>query len=150
MAAGPGFGALMTASPVRPAKREVQMRFQDKVAFVTGGASGLGAAAAARFASEDARAVIADIDQDGALHPLHQLPAEEWRKVCAIDGDGVFHDMKYCVTEILKTGGGSIVNNSSIAGLTGQVNVSQYGFAKSGVVGLTRSAAIEYASYRSL
>jgi NAD(P)-dependent dehydrogenase (short-subunit alcohol dehydrogenase family) len=171
------------------------MRFQDKVAFVTGGASGLGAAAATRFASEGARVVVADIDQDGAdrvagrlrdgfavtvdtadpssvetavrsavdhygridavfnnagiagaQHPLHQLPAEEWRKVCAIDGDGVFYVMKYCIAEMLKTGGGSIVNNSSIAGLTGQVNISQYGFAKSGVVGLTRSAAIEYAA----
>ena len=53
------------------------MRFQDKVAFVTGGASGLGAAATARFASEGARVIVADIDQGGAQRPLHQLPAEE-------------------------------------------------------------------------
>ena len=142
------------------------MRFQDKVAFVTGGASGLGAAAGARFASEGAKVVVADIDEDGARrvadglpdafaiavdtadapHPLHEFPVDGWRKVRGIDGDGVFYVMKYCIAEMLKTGGGCIVNNSSTAGLTGQANVSPYTFAKAGVIGLTRSAAIEYAA----
>src|SRR5260370_24968651 len=49
-------------------------RFQGKVAFVTGGASGLGAAAAARFASEGAKVVVADIDQDGAHRVAERLP----------------------------------------------------------------------------
>jgi NAD(P)-dependent dehydrogenase (short-subunit alcohol dehydrogenase family) len=47
---------------------------------------------------------------------------------------------------MLKTGGGSIVNTSSTAGLTGQANISPYTFAKAGLIGLTRSAAIEYAA----
>jgi hypothetical protein len=50
------------------------MRFDGKVAFVTGGASGLGAAAAERFASEGARVVVADIDEDGARRVANGLP----------------------------------------------------------------------------
>jgi NAD(P)-dependent dehydrogenase (short-subunit alcohol dehydrogenase family) len=171
------------------------MRFRGKVALVTGGASGIGAAAARRFASEGAQVVVADIDEDGARlladdlpdgfavtvdtadassveaavrravdhygridvvfnnagiagaqQPLHELPVEDWRKVRGINGDGMFHVMKYCIAQMLKTGGGSIVNTSSTAGLTGQVNISPYTFAKAGLVGLTRSAAVEYAA----
>jgi NAD(P)-dependent dehydrogenase (short-subunit alcohol dehydrogenase family) len=171
-----------------------QMRFDGKVAFVTGGASGLGAAAAERFASEGARVAVADIDSDGARQvaaalpdgfavavdtadaasvqaavraavdhygridvvfnnagiagaqlPLHELPVADWQQVRSIDGDGIFYVMKYCITEMLTTGGGAIVNTSSTAGLTGQQNISPYTFSKAGIVGLTRSAAIEYA-----
>src|SRR5271165_5420314 len=50
------------------------MRFDGKVAFVTGGASGLGAAAAGRFASEGARVVVADIDEPGARRVAYELP----------------------------------------------------------------------------
>src|SRR5580698_11314198 len=162
------------------------MRFAGKVAFVTGGASGLGAAAATRFADEGAKVVVADIDEDGARrladrlpdgfavrvdtadpesveaavrravehygridvvfnnagiagaqYPLHELPVDDWRKVRGINGDGMFYVMKYCIAEMLKTGGGSIVNTSSTAGLTGQVNMSPYTFAKAGLIGHT-------------
>jgi len=82
----------------------------------------------------------------GAQQPLHELAVGDWRKVRGINGDGMFYVMKYCIAEMLKTGGGSIVNTSSTAGLTGQINISPYTFAKAGVVGLTRSAAIEYAA----
>ncbi|MGH3283868.1 MAG: SDR family NAD(P)-dependent oxidoreductase, partial [Streptosporangiaceae bacterium] len=51
-----------------------QMRFDGKVAFVTGGASGLGAAAAERFASEGARVAVADIDEEGACRVANALP----------------------------------------------------------------------------
>ena len=50
------------------------MRFPGKVAFVTGGASGLGSAAAERFASEGARVVVADIDSGGARRVARRLP----------------------------------------------------------------------------
>ena len=53
--------------------------------------------------------------------------------------------MKYCIAEMLTTGGGAIVNTSSTAGLTGR-HISPYTFAKAGLIGLTRSAAIEYAA----
>jgi len=172
-----------------------RMRFEGKVAFVTGGASGLGEAAAIRFAREGAAVVVADIDADGARRvaatlpdgfavtvdtadpasveaavaaavehygridvvfnnagivglqvPLHEMPEDEWRRIRAVDGDGFFHVMKYCIAAMLATGGGSIVNTSSTAGLTGQLNISPYTFAKAGVVGLTRSTAMEYAA----
>ncbi|MEE3919581.1 SDR family oxidoreductase [Micromonospora sp. BRA006-A] len=47
---------------------------------------------------------------------------------------------------MLRTGGGAIVNTSSTAGLTAQDNISPYTFTKAGIVGLTRSAAVEYAA----
>ena len=82
----------------------------------------------------------------GAELPLHELPVDDWQQVRSIDGDGIFYVMKYCIAEMLRTGGGAIVNTSSTAGLTGQRNISPYTFAKAGIIGLTRSAAIEYAA----
>ena len=170
------------------------MRFADKVAFVTGGASGLGAAAAHRFADEGARVVVADINLvgaekvaanlpegiavgvdtsdpeaverafaaavehfgrvdaifnnagiDGKQEPLHEMTVENWERVRSINGDGVFHVLKHGIAAMLKTGGGSVVNTSSTAGLAGQINISAYTFTKAGIIGLTRSAALEYA-----
>src|SRR5260370_25239413 len=86
----------------------------------------------------------------GAQSPLHGIPVDDWRKVRGINGDGMFYVMKYCIAEMLKTCGGSIVNTSSTAGLTGQANISPYTFAKAGLVGLTRNAAIEYAAQNIL
>ena len=53
--------------------------------------------------------------------------------------------MKFAIEAMLRNGGGSIINTSSTAGLTGQLNISPYTFAKAGIIGLTRSAAVEYA-----
>jgi NAD(P)-dependent dehydrogenase (short-subunit alcohol dehydrogenase family) len=171
------------------------MRFAGKVAFVTGGGSGLGEAAAQRLAAEGAQVVVADIDEaaarrvadglpgalavgvdvsdaasvraavdltveqagrldvvfnnagiPGAQQPLHEMDVENWDRVRAVDGDGIFYVLKYAIAALLRSGGGSIVNTSSTAGLTGQVNISPYTFAKAGIVGLTRSAAVEYAA----
>jgi NAD(P)-dependent dehydrogenase (short-subunit alcohol dehydrogenase family) len=54
------------------------MRFDGKVAFVTGGASGLGPTAAERFAGEGARVAVADIDSDGARRVASRLPDGDW------------------------------------------------------------------------
>ena len=81
----------------------------------------------------------------GAQQILHELDVEDWHRVRAVNGDGIFYVMKYAIEAMLRTGGGSIVNTSSTAGLTGQLNISAYTFAKAGIIGLTRSAAIEYA-----
>ncbi|WP_433347021.1 SDR family NAD(P)-dependent oxidoreductase [Micromonospora sp. CA-111912] len=171
------------------------MRFQDKVAFITGGASGLGEAAARRFAAEGARVVIADINAaggqrvagelpdalavtvdtgeaasveqgfvdavqrygridvifnnagiDGRQQPLHEMDLENWERVSRINGDGVFHVLKYGIEAMLHGDGGAIVNTSSTAGLAAQENISPYTFTKAGIIGLTRSAAVEYAT----
>ncbi|MFC4148566.1 SDR family NAD(P)-dependent oxidoreductase [Micromonospora mangrovi] len=171
------------------------MRFQDRVAFVTGGASGLGAATARRFAAEGAKVVIADINIEGAeqvaaglpdayavtvdtgeavsveqgiadamqrygridvifnnagidgrQQPLHEMDVENWERVRRINGDGVFFVLKYGIEALLHGGGGSVVNTSSTTALAAQENISPYTFTKAGIVGLTRSAAIEYAA----
>jgi len=119
-------------------------RFEGKVAFVTGGASGLGAAAARRFAAEGARVAVADINVsgaetlaatlpdalavevdtaapasveraigaavahygridaifnnagiDGKQQPLHETEQDNWERVRSINGDGVFHVLKF-------------------------------------------------------
>ena len=70
---------------------------------------------------------------------------EEWNHVININLKGVWLCMKYEIPEILKVGGGSIVNTSSAAGLTGSPNRPAYTASKHGVIGLTKVAALEYA-----
>ena len=171
------------------------MRFENKVLFVTGGASGLGAATARRFADEGAKVAIADINEEagreyagslpdavalavdtadpasvaraiqsavahygridvifnnagieGEQAGLHEMTVDNWHRVTSVNGDGVFYVLKYGIEAMLETGGGAVINTSSTAGLTAQDNISPYTFTKAGIVGLTRSAAVEYAA----
>ncbi len=71
----------------------------------------------------------------------------EWKRVQAIDLDGTFLCTKYAVKYMKKSGGGRIINISSIAGLEGFANSASYCAAKFGVRGLTKSAADDLASY---
>src|SRR3954463_6747834 len=73
------------------------------------------------------------------------LTEEEWDRVVAINLRSVFLCMKYEVPLMLKHGGGAIVNTSSGAGVKGFAGQAAYAAAKHGVVGLTRSAALDYA-----
>ena len=169
-------------------------RFEGKIVYITGGASGLGEATARQFAKEGAKIVIADIDEEGARSVagslpdaianrvdtsdaksveasisaavqhygridvvfnnagisgeqllIHEMSVENWKRVTSINGDGVFYVLKYAIAEMLKTGGGVIVNTSSTNGLIGIPNIAPYTFTKWGVIGLTKSVAIEYA-----
>jgi NAD(P)-dependent dehydrogenase (short-subunit alcohol dehydrogenase family) len=70
---------------------------------------------------------------------------EMWDRVIAINLKGVWLCMKYEIPQMLKNGGGAIVNTASIAGLVGFPRVSAYVASKHGVVGLTKTAALEYA-----
>lgn len=63
----------------------------------------------------------------------------------AINLKGVFLGMKYAIPEMLKAGGGSIINNASQAGRRCHPNLSPYNASKGGVVSLTRGAALDYA-----
>ncbi len=75
-----------------------------------------------------------------------EYPVEHWDKVIAVNLNGVFYGMKYQMTEMLKTGGGSIVNISSVLGVTAIAGSVAYIAAKHGVIGLTKTAAVEYAA----
>ncbi|HEX2012944.1 MAG TPA: SDR family oxidoreductase, partial [Roseateles sp.] len=172
----------------------------DKVALVTGAASGIGLAtaealgragaklvlsdlepagsesAAARLRGQgfDASAVAADVADPqacrrlveatvarhgrldiacnnagigGDLAPTAEQTIEGWRRVIDVNLSGVFYGMKFQIEQMLKNEhGGSIVNIASILGQVGFANAPAYTAAKHGVVGLTRSAALEYGS----
>lgn len=70
---------------------------------------------------------------------------EGWRKVLSVNLDGVFYCMRYQIPAMLQGGGGSIVNMGSILSSVGFAQSGAYVSAKHGLVGLTRTAAIEYA-----
>ncbi|WP_037319509.1 SDR family NAD(P)-dependent oxidoreductase [Salegentibacter sp. Hel_I_6] len=82
----------------------------------------------------------------GAQQPVGEYPIEAWDKVIAINLSGVFYGMRYQIPAMLKNGAGSIINVASILGSVGFANSAAYVAAKHGVVGLTKSAALEYSA----
>ncbi len=74
----------------------------------------------------------------------HQKSEEEYRKVFDVNVLGVLLAMKYEIPLMLKNGGGSIINNASVAGSVGMGTVGIYVASKHAVIGLTKSAALEY------
>ena len=83
---------------------------------------------------------------EGEFSPTDECTIENWQRVIDINLSGVFYCMKYEIPQMLKSGGGSIVNTSSVAGLAGIANTSAYTASKHGVAGLTKSAALEFAN----
>ncbi|MGO9603676.1 MAG: glucose 1-dehydrogenase [Candidatus Binataceae bacterium] len=71
---------------------------------------------------------------------------ENWDQTLAVDLKGVWLCMKYEILQMMKQGGGSIVNTSSTAGLLAAPRMGAYAAAKHGVIGITQTAAIEYAT----
>ena len=74
------------------------------------------------------------------------LSGDEWDRVMAINLRGVWSCMRHELRQMLRQGSGAIVNCSSMGGLTGTPGLSAYAASKHGVIGLTRSAALEYAA----
>ncbi|GAA5020299.1 SDR family NAD(P)-dependent oxidoreductase [Kitasatospora paranensis] len=106
------------------------------------------------------QAVRLAVDTFGALHlavnnagitgevaPTAECTLENWRRVIDIDLTGVFHSLKYQLPRILASGGGAVVNMSSIVGSHGYAGGPAYAAAKHGVIGLTKTAALEYAAH---
>ncbi|WP_193336048.1 SDR family NAD(P)-dependent oxidoreductase [Devosia beringensis] len=174
--------------------------FKNKVAIVTGGASGIGAAVAHLLAASGAKVLVADLNEDGArdiaaaitaqggvakgfavdvsdaleveamvaaaqreFGGLHlavnnagiagaaattgDYPLDSWHKVIATNLNSVFYGLRYQIPAMLASGGGSIVNMASILGSVGFATAPAYVAAKHGVIGLTKTAAIEYAKH---
>ncbi len=173
--------------------------FRDKVALVTGGASGIGWATSLAFARQGARVAIADREPTGAAETARMIEdiggsatvfeldvtkandvasvidrivqtygrldcafnnagiggnvaktadyaEEEWDRTIDINLKGVWLCMKYEIPVMEKQGSGAIVNTASIYGLAGAAGYIAYNAAKHGVVGITRTAALEYAT----
>ncbi|MCL4768583.1 MAG: glucose 1-dehydrogenase [Hyphomicrobiaceae bacterium] len=173
--------------------------FAGKVAFVTGGGTGIGRAAAQAFARAGASVVVADVSERGnqeavrliegaggralavkcdvsreedvktaldkaveafgrldfafnnagveqPLTPAADITAEEWDRIVDIDLRGVFLCMKHEIPLMLRQGGGAIVNTGSGAAVKGIAGQAAYCAAKFGMIGLTKAAALDYAS----
>ncbi len=82
---------------------------------------------------------------EGTPAPATECSNENWDKTISINLKGVWYCMKYQIPEMLKLGGGVIVNNASIAGLVGFGGVPAYVASKHAVVGLTKNVALDYA-----
>lgn len=107
-------------------------------------------------------AVRLAVDTYGALHLMYNnaavlhrkdalvtnLEEDIWDLVLNVNLKGVYLGCKYAVPEIVKAGGGSIINVSSLAGLIGIGNVHAYTASKGGVISLTRAIAMSYASQK--
>ena len=83
---------------------------------------------------------------EGYVGALIDYPEELWDQVLQVNLKGVWLCLKYEIRQMLRQGGGAIVNTASSAGLRGSANLVAYSASKFGVVGLTKSAARQYAT----
>lgn len=81
----------------------------------------------------------------GAQAPVGEYPLDAWDQVIRVNLNGVFYGMRYQIPAMARAGGGAIVNMASILGSVGFANSSAYVASKHALLGLTKTAAIEYA-----
>lgn len=80
----------------------------------------------------------------GPQAPVGEYPLDGWKQVIDVNLNAVFYGMRFAIPEMLKTGGGAIVNMASILGSVGFAGASAYVAAKHAILGLTQNAALEY------
>jgi NAD(P)-dependent dehydrogenase (short-subunit alcohol dehydrogenase family) len=83
---------------------------------------------------------------DGEMHMIADFEVDSYDRVMAINLKGVFLGMKYAIPHMAENGGGSIINLASTAGIVATPGLGIYGATKAGVIQLSRSGAVEYAS----
>lgn len=83
---------------------------------------------------------------EGEQAPTADCTTDNWNRTIAINLTGIFLCMREEIPRMLANGGGVIVNNSSVAGLVGFPGIPAYTASKHGILGLTRTAALEYAT----
>ena len=83
----------------------------------------------------------------GRARATADYPLDGWQQVIDVNLNGVFYGMKYEIAAMLRSGGGAIVNMSSILGSLAFAQAPAYVAAKHGVNGLTKTAAVEYAKH---
>jgi NAD(P)-dependent dehydrogenase (short-subunit alcohol dehydrogenase family) len=134
-------GGEETVAQIRAAGGEA--RFVRADASLAADVQGLVATAVERYGRMDCAFNNAGVGGTGPL--LHECSEEEFDRITATNLKGVWLCQKEEIGQMLRQGGGAIVNTSSVAGLIGYPNGAAYAAAKHGVVGLTRTAALEYA-----
>jgi acetoacetyl-CoA reductase len=97
-----------------------------------------------RFGQIDVLANNAGITRD---RTLSKISFEEWDRVIEVNLTGAFNYTKLVVPHMISSGGGSIINIASVIAQTGAIGQTNYAAAKAGIVGLTKSCALELARY---
>lgn len=82
----------------------------------------------------------------GVAATVDQTEDDDWRRVMAVNLDGVFYGCKYGVQIMKRQKEGIIINMASVAGLVGVRNRAAYGASKAGVIGLTKAMAVDHAA----
>lgn len=98
-----------------------------------------------RLLADGPPAVLANIAGIGVAAELADTTPAQWDAVLAVDLSAVFHLCRLVLPAMLEAGGGIIVNVASVAGMVGVGRRAAYCAAKAGVIGLTRSTAVDYA-----
>ena len=88
--------------------------------------------------------LVANTGIGGGPNKAHEVSLEDWNKVVAVNQTGIFLANKYVIAEMLKNGGGCIVNTSSMYGLVGTTMIFAYSATKGAINQMTRSLALTY------
>lgn len=81
----------------------------------------------------------------GISGSVTEIPEDDWERVLSVNLSGVWRGMRFAIPEMLKTGGGSVINTSSVQSVVGFRGWAGYAASKGGINSLTRQAAVEYA-----